>query len=136
MLVFTDPIILAITLGVIILVLIIGGIAIGVSKARKNAQEYTAAYPQPTHQQSLNITTDMMITTPIAIAANTQITLKRDYTNKYAPYLIAAYINSQLIGYIDQGISQVVAPLMDSGVPVYARAISSTANQCKMQIYT
>lgn len=136
MLVFTDPIILAITLGVIILVLIIGGIAIGVSKSRKNAQEYTAAYPQPAQPQVLNITTYLKITTNIAIAANTRIILQRDYTNQYAPYLIGAYVDNKLIGYIDQGVSQAIAPLMDSGVSVYASAISSTANQCKIQIYT
>ena len=136
MLVFTDPIILAITLGVIILVLIIGGIAIGVSKSRKNAQEYTDSYPQPAQPQVLNITTYLKITTNIAIAANTRIILQRDYTNQYAPYLIGAYVDNKLIGYIDQGVSQAIAPLMDSGVSVYASAISSTANQCKIQIYT
>ena len=131
---FADPMILVITFVVLILALIIGGIVIA---AKKSSSSQQAAQPQQqTGPQALNVTTNITITAPIILTGNETVTLKRDYSNQYAPNLIAACVNNQIIGYVDQSVAQIVAPLMDSGVPVSARVLTSTPDVCQAQIYS
>lgn len=98
-------------------------------------QRMACGYAQPVSPQ-LNITANIRITSNVSIAANSPVYLQRDYSNQYAMSLIVAYINGQMIGYVDQRAAQTVAPIMDSGVHVYARALSVSSGNCAVQIYT
>ena len=140
MIVVTDPIVITITFVVIVLILIIGGIDIAVHKNQNTTQSPMPPYPaqaaQPIQPQALRITTVVPFTTPVVVSDNETLALRRDYSNQYLRSLIAVYSNNLLIGYIDQTISQTVAPIMDSGVNVAARVLSSTAEQCQVEIFS
>lgn len=140
MIVFTDPIIIAITFVAIVLVLIIGGIIALVNKAR---EEQAMSYQQHYNPAQLNVVTDVIFNVPVNnFTINNTITLMRDYSNQYAKNLIAVYTDDQPIGYIKNEMAQVIAPIMDSGISVYAKILDTiTSNDksttgCKIQIYT
>ena len=135
MITYSDPFILLATLIVIVIVLVVGIIIYFAKRNKKNPQQ---SITSPNASGTiLNITAHVKVNSKnIKLDNHSNITLVRDYDNPYAPDLIAVMFNNKKIGYVNAESATVVAPIMDSGVPVFAEVISNTADGNNIRIYT
>jgi len=54
--------------------------------------------------------------------------LVHEKTNQVDPFAVAIYADEQQIGYLERGLAQIVAPLLDRHRPVFASAIENKDN--------
>jgi hypothetical protein len=58
--------------------------------------------------------------------------LVHEKTNQLDPFAVAVYADEQQIGYLERGLAQIVAPLLDRHRPVFASAIENKDNLIKL----
>lgn len=118
MLVLSDPFILLITLIVIVLVLIIGGI---IAVANKKSVKPNRSNNQATPKSVVNINTKIHFNGQhFNVKPYNPVSLVRDYNNPLANYLIAVVYEGSNIGYVKSDTARLVAPIIDSGVTLKA----------------